>query len=470
MIDPVRRVVCMIVVCAGCLDAPNGGGGDGGAMGGDGGAIGEVVSQLDLGVGTVHAARSRTSGDVFVTGTFTGDSPLQGVGSAEGVGDLYVVSVSGADGALRYARQYGGEGAETPLAIAVDPMTEEVVVTGLYDGDGSAGGDPLGAPPSDASNLFVAGYDAEGAHRWSHAGSGPGGITPSGGLSLGGGGEALVCGFFDGHISFGDNSVDTIVPYDIFYVPVSAAGEVGTLVQHGSESSESCTDAVAAGDGPVYLLGAFQNGFSISGTVIESSGGGFDGFVASVNPAGDDAEWAIVLSGAGDFGAALGAIRPDGGLILFGWFAGDLTFPLGVTLESESVDMFVAAIEPDGDVEWARKLGGPGTDFPMSVSVTDDGHILISGTFFEEATFGEQELVGQGELEGFAAMIDPDGEVAWVRAFGGPLDDTGSALVEGEDGTVFAGVQFRGVIDFGGAEPIGAPDDEPHAALIQLRP
>jgi hypothetical protein len=467
-----RNARWLLLVCAGCLSAPEGGGGtdgDAGADGGDGGVPSDLVAQLDLGAGTVRAARSRQSGDVFLAGSFSGDSPLPGVGSAGGEADLYVAQVSGEDGELLHAERHGGGGVEAPHAIAVDAATTHVVVVGTYDGEGAAGGETFAAPVGDSSNLFVAGYDDEGAHRWSHAGITTGLIQP-GGVSIGAEGNALVCGGFDLKLELGANNVEAIVGPDIFHVPVSSSGTVETLVQHGTANVEACTDVVAEGAGPVYLIGFFRGGFSISGVPFEGDGASADGFVAVVNQAGDAATKGVVLGGSGDFGKAVGALRPDGGLVLFGWFEGELIVPGWPALEAESVDMVVASFDAVGTVEWAQRLGGPGADFPTSVSVTDDGRILLGGTFFESAQIGDFELEGQGAYDAFVAILDASGEVEWVRSFGGPLDDACTAAVAGGGHTIFAGIEFRDVIDFGGPEPLGTAGSERHAALLQLRP
>ncbi|APR83552.1 Tryptophan synthase alpha chain [Minicystis rosea] len=83
------------------------------------------------------------SGDIVVAGQFSGTTDFgMGPVTSNGETDVFVVSLSFDDGALRWARTFGGADAETIRAIAVDDAGR-VRIAGIFQGSFDAGCGPL---------------------------------------------------------------------------------------------------------------------------------------------------------------------------------------------------------------------------------------------------------------------------------------------------------------------------------------
>ena len=44
-----------------------------------------------------------------------------------------------------------------------------------------------------------------------------------------------------------------------------------------------------------------------------------------------------------------------------------------------NADILIARFDADGDLSWAKSLGGPGRDYGYGITVSDDGGIAIAG-------------------------------------------------------------------------------------------
>jgi hypothetical protein len=79
--------------------------------------------------------------------------------------------------------------------------------------------------------------------------------------------------------------------------------------------------------------------------------------------------------------------------------------------------------QPEAD--WARKYGG---------IYADVGYAIIQATSGEYVVVGTTESYGAGEADVYFITIDSEGDTIWTRTYGGPLDDSGHALKETDDG------------------------------------
>ncbi len=142
------------------------------------------------------------------------------------------------------------------------------------------------------------------------------------------------------------------------------------------------------------------------------------------------------------------AVAGDGATAVAGSFAGTLRIGDQVLTSAGVADGFAALIEPGGKVAWAVRVGGPGADHVHGVDL-DARHIALAGTFTLRAELRDQQLVGAGKRphpDGFVAVLDRSGAVAWLRGFGDPGGDGAFGAVLADERLIAVGT-FDGVTD-----------------------
>lgn len=143
-----------------------------------------------------------------------------------------------------------------------------------------------------------------------------------------------------------------------------------------------------------------------------------------------------------------------GNIISTGYFSGSTQFAAGITLNTASYgipDIYVSKSTVAGQVLWASKAGGTGTDRANAVKCDATGNVFITGYYYGTATFGSITLTSaSGSQDGFIAKLDANGNFLWAKSFGGNLAEWGNAISVDELGNPLITGQFQGSSTFGG--------------------
>ena len=87
--------------------------------------------------------------------------------------------------------------------------------------------------------------------------------------------------------------------------------------------------------------------------------------------------------------------------------------------------------DKDGEVEWARSTGGSSSDQIQSVAETSDGGYIAGGYFGSSSIkVGDYTLTNNGRDDGMIIKYDRDGEVEWARSIGGSSSDQIQSVAE----------------------------------------
>lgn len=422
--DPLRLPSAVLWLVAGC---GGGGSGFGGDAGGDGGP-----STL----GGSDAAGTSSAVVAPPVGTW--------VRSIEGVGDEGVTTIAaGADGSLLVLGTYEGPGTLNPgrpdeLVLALpDGAREDVLVRYAPDGSlQSARADPLGTGgghahlaadgglyvtgsgafaaggatvPSD-TDVFVARYAPEGMPLWARGASGAAGTGAGTVLATSGDGSVVVGGTFEGTITFG----------------IGEATET-RLASTSEEIFLARYDAAGA------LLWARRT------------------IAAPYLP-----EWKL-------------AVAQDGGIFVYGTLENVTTFNPGLgdeTLLRGGNVGFVARLDADGAVRWARALDqAEGSNRVEGLAIHLDGSVVVTGSFDRMLTLGLGEpaqttlaavgsdFPGRTQFQDFfAARFGPNGELVWARREGGEVWDAGYQAHTLDDGATLVAGDYTNTVTFAAGE------------------
>lgn len=88
-----------------------------------------------------------------------------------------------------------------------------------------------------------------------------------------------------------------------------------------------------------------------------------------------------------------------------------------------NADVFITKQDPNGNLIWAKKVGGTNNDISYSVDVDGAGNVFVVGNFSSTADFdpgtGNAPLTALGTSDAFVLKLDTDGNFLWVRPFTG---------------------------------------------------
>ena len=154
--------------------------------------------------------------------------------------------------------------------------------------------------------------------------------------------------------------------------------------------------------------------------------------------------WAVGFGGTnGPDEVVEATLDPSGNICMTGIFQSQ-SFTLGTTTLTNTgqVDVLVAKFSPFGDVLWIKNFGGQGQDFVTGIATDSQGNIFICGYFNSTSiSFGSTQLNGNGADDVFLAKLDPNGQVLWAKSAGSngseyaravTTDDSGNAYMVGD--------------------------------------
>lgn len=223
---------------------------------------------------------------------------------------------------------------------------------------------------------------------------------------------------------------------DLWVVKLDATGQTTWQHVYGGSGVESARTIEQAADGGYYLAGSSaSNDGDASG-----SHGSLDFWVLRLDSMGE-IQWQHMLGGSGY--DSLGGMRTtaDGGCIVIGSVGdvadGDITEGFGGN------DIWVAKLDPFGELEWQRSYGGSNLDFGRDIALNSNGGYILAGA---TASMDHDVSVNHGSFDFWVVHINSTGEIEWEKTFGGSGDDEAVAICNTPDAG-FALVGYTGSLD-----------------------
>ncbi|WP_347243951.1 SBBP repeat-containing protein [Thermogutta sp.] len=376
--------------------------------------------------------------------------------SANSLADLSSVSWNGSLGGTQY---------DEVRAAALDPHGNLILVgTSFSSGWVSDGYDTTWGGDGDA---FVVKLSPEGTPLWSTY---LGGTLDDGaaGVAVDADGNIYVAGWTrsTGWISGGYDT--TYAGFgDGFVVKLSPTGGYlwGTYV--GGSDWDAISAIALDGNGSIYVAGTTSSsGWVRGGFDSTYNGGAFDGFAAKLTTTGQFV-WSTYLGGSQrDYALALaiaeGAIYVVGRTSSPDWMVAgeDLTY-------GGSYDGFLVRLSSTGQRVWSTYLGGSAEDAAVAV-VASAGTVYVAGrTASTDWPGGTVLLEPQGNQDGFVLAVQSDGQTLWRTYLGGTSDDSAATITLRDDGTILVGGQTA-LADWVGGRILGSSSGGNEGFLLRL--
>jgi uncharacterized delta-60 repeat protein len=453
-----------------------------------GGVSGHEASN---GITTLSDNSTVVTGSFMESATFGPGEPNWTVLISAGGKDIFIARYN-PDGTLAWAkRARGASGNDEGYGITT-LSDNSTVVTGFFEHSATFGpGEPNQTVlTSDGyRDIFIARYNPDGTLAWAKRAGGASGNAWSPetgyGITTLSDNSTVVTGSFLLDATFGPGEPNQTVLtcdgyFDIFiarYNPdgtlawAKRAGGPGGFFFLGAESGYGIT---TLSDNSTVVTGWFFESATFgpgepNETVLTSVGQG-DIFIARYNTDGTLA-WAKRAGGEShDEGFGITALS-DNSTVVTGEFHVDATFgpgePNETIMTAAYEDIFIARYNPDGTLVWAKRArGGSGNDRGSGITTLSDNSTVVTGFFWESATFGPGEpnqtvLTCDDYFDIFIARYNPDGTLAWAKCAKGNYDydqgtygyDRGYGITTLSDNSTVVTGDFYGSVTFGPGEP-----------------
>lgn len=398
-------------------------------------------------------------GNVFLAGEATdegtfGDVMRPGYGGM----DFFLAKVSPA-GKFLWVRSLGGSLVDRGYGVATD-SAGNAYVTGHYQStDAQANGQTL--PNAGDYDVFIAKYDTQGTLLWIKTAGGKG-YDYGHGIAVDSKGDIIITGAVAGEAKFGDvtvNAGSTTRP--IFCAKYDASGNLKWVKTTGGKFSGSGHGVGVDAKDAIYIGGSGGGEGTLDGVALQSKAQA--GIVLKLTPEGTGV-WAATMPGVPSCGFHEIAVDTAGRTWCAGMFKGALNGTEVHTTSDKDNDGVLAHYNPDGKLVWSHVIQGPGVDYCLGVATDNTGRSFVTGEFSDTATFAGQTLKSQGATDIYTAAFDEKGGLEWMVQTGGTKGDNAYCMAWHPSGKlIFSGASVapatfgrQTLTSPGGAEAYGA--------------
>ncbi|MFA4851901.1 MAG: SBBP repeat-containing protein [Bacteroidales bacterium] len=240
---------------------------------------------------------------------------------------------------------------------------------------------------------------------------------------------------------------------DIFITKYDSNGNVIWAQRAGGNDYDGSYSIISDANDNIYITGAFYSpSISFGSTILTQTGGG-DIYIAKYNSVGN-VLWAKSIYGTGNDVSNNISIDTQGNLYFSGYFKNSVITFGDTTLSNigGSLNIFIAKCDSSGNVLWARNIQGHDWDIGKSCTDKNDNAYLAGFFFNDTITFDNNTfLTNAGGSDIFIAKYDSNGNVIWAKSVGGVNIDGVSSITSDMNGNIFVtGAFFSDFITFGG--------------------
>jgi Beta-propeller repeat len=271
------------------------------------------------------------------------------------------------------------------------------------------------------------------------------------------GGEVYVVGYFDGEIDLGTAGKHPAAPNpkdpkkpgsDAFVVKLGGDGKLAWGKTFGAGRDDVANGVAVRGD-RVVVVGQFLDQLEL-GELKHLAAGSDDIFVAAFDRAGE-AQWLWTAGGPDSDGANTVVATPDGGWLVGGSFSATADFQQTTLKSRGGTDAMLIKLAANGDVEWVKQFGGRYNDTISHLATDARGNIYVQGIFRDVADWGGKPLTAHGGADNdiVLAKYDVNGDHLWSQNFGNAFDDVAGGLTVDPAGNITMVGSFDKSISFG---------------------
>ncbi|MFM6003234.1 MAG: hypothetical protein ACKPB7_08135, partial [Sphaerospermopsis kisseleviana] len=103
-------------------------------------------------------------------------------------------------------------------------------------------------------------------------------------------------------------------------------------------------------------------------------------------------------------------------------------------------------LDSSGNFLWAQKLGGTSSDIGLGINTDANGNIYATGTLNANSDINNSTSLSTSDT--FIRKLDTNGNILWTKNLGGSSLDSGSSVINDQDGNTYVSGFFSGTVTF----------------------
>ncbi|MFM8771485.1 MAG: T9SS type A sorting domain-containing protein [Candidatus Kapaibacterium sp.] len=410
-------------------------------------------------------------GSCSAIGTFSdsidvGGIVLQSIGSY----DVFTSRYS-AKGNLGTAAAHGGLDADEGQSTVVDNKGN-VYFAGAFIDVAVIAGEQVEGLTASSMDMFIAKTSKEGLLQWIKVFGSPTYDEGAPSIAVDSTGNIYVAGGVGGTGQFGTKTYKSVGTLDAFVAKMNANGDFLWVQGAGSSDNDRTSHVHVTPNGDrVYAVGNFIGQVNFGSNTIESFVNRTDFFVRALNASGQPLWCKRIGSSEPDF--QIGAnTTSDGKLLVTGAMRLTTTFDTK-TLKADgenASDVFVARVSKDGEFELLRRYGSTFEEIATCIVADAKGNMFVGGSFDSTTIMDSFQEDSKGASDGFIMRLVANGDVDWVRTFGGPYEDAVTGVGIDAKGIPYVGGTFETYAWFDDQKITGKGFDDLFIAALDCGP
>ena len=321
-----------------------------------------------------------------------------------------------------WVKKFGGTGADTGSAVAVDP-SGNIYTAGTFTGTATFGTNTFTS--AGAGDIFLMKTSSDGTFQWAH-GYGSTGDEWVQKILLDASGNIYLCGGFNGSGNFGGTNTVSAGDVDGWIAKYSSSGTfVWSRTLGGTGTDQFNGIALDSAQQNLIAIGFFQGTVVFTPTTtFVSKFGGVDSFLSKYSVVDGSPLWAKTWGGI-DYDSGIGVYTDAiDNIIVMGWFAFQINLGSGViSAVTGQRDPYIGKFAPTSGTNvpgaslWAFRYGSLNTTTPFCSGLDANGDLTVGGTFQNQSDLGTGVLTGGGLSSAFLAKYSgATGAAIWSRS------------------------------------------------------
>ncbi len=338
-----------------------------------------------------NVTTSTGSGDIFVSGIFSGTTNVGGANLVSAGGfDIFLARYD-KFGTHIWSQRFGGTGTDGAPGIAVD-AAGNITTSGYFSGTVSFGGANLVS--AGGIDAFIARHNGSGVHQWSRGFGSTAGDNALG-LALDGDGNVRVAGHFSGSVSFGGTTLVSAGSADVFLARYDATGAHQWSQRYGGTGTDIAQSLATDASGRMYVVGYYSSfGLNFGGGSLPNAGS-VDVFLAAFDADGGH-RWSRGFGGTLNDVPMSVAVDNDGSVAITGTFQDTVDFGGGALTSNGLDDIFVTRYAANPAEPLVTSIADIGNDQGGKVKIrferSGHDHVLSATPVLQYEAFRRDDL------------------------------------------------------------------------------